>query len=49
MCNEERYVNDLITLVDVYYRPIKTAVASELVTIPWAKLDAIFLNWFVVY
>lgn len=44
--NEERYLSDITTLVDVYYRPIKTAIASELVSISWTKLDAMFLNWY---
>ena len=47
--SEHRYSYDLHTLVEFYYKQLKTAVMSGYVNIQWEQLDAIFLNWLVIH
>ena len=47
--SEHRYCNDLYTLVEFYYKQLKTAIISGYVNIQWEQLDAIFLNWSVAH
>ena len=46
--SENRYLNDLTTLVELYYHQLKIAVNSGHVLLRRDQLDGIFLNWFVV-
>ena len=46
--SETRYLSDLTTLVEVYYRQFRIAVNSGHVTLRREQLDAIFLNWYVI-
>ena len=43
--SESRYLKDLTTLVELYYRQLKIAVDSGHVLLRRDQLDTIFLNW----
>lgn len=48
VASEQRYFNDLRSLVDIYYKQFKIAIASGHMAISWTKLDAMFLNWWEI-